>query len=911
MSGASLPPGTRLGVYEVTGPIGAGGMGEVYQARDTKLNRTVALKILPPALASDADRLARFRREAQVLAALNHPNIAVIYGVEDSSEPHALVMEFVPGQTLAEIIGPPVALDETLQIVRQIASALEAAHEQGIIHRDLKPANVKVTEAGAVKVLDFGLAKDTSDAARARQSGAPSLTAAPTMTSPAMTEMGVILGTAGYMAPEQAKGRPVDRRADIWALGVVLYEMLSGVSLYRGETVTETIAHVITQPPDWSKLPASTPAPIRRLLRRMLEKDPRSRMQSAGDVRVEIDEYLAAPQTAGAEAAIAAPPPTLMRVFPWALAAALLVALVYALWPRPVAPKEAMRMEMVVGDRATLAIDDSFDGSLVALTSNGHLLAYVGTDEKGVRRLYLRPMSALESTLLPSVENPLQPFFSPDNNELAFFSNGVLKRMPVTGGMPITVATDGDPRGADRSADGTILLAPDITAGLHRVPAAGGELTQVTTLGPNERTHRWPRFLPGGRAALFMVQTNEGTYDEGTIEAVTLATGERKVLVRGGTYPIYVEPGYLLFGRENAIYAVEFDPERLEVRGNAQPVVSGVVTNSAGAGAGTSNGGVQLAVANGVAIYLTYRAQSIDDLELLVLDRTGAKEIYRHPERRAFRDVRFSPDGQQLGVRVIDSRSEQLFLLDLGRGTLTQASFQGAGTLAWSRDGRRLAFMNSRDGRQQIYVGTADAPDEAVSITTDTMIRVPGEFTNDGTKLLATELNPKTQMDIVQIDLVTKAVTPVLATPDAELLPALSPDERWMAYMASLGGDPAVFVRAFRGGGGMRRASPGTGGLPIWTKNGREIVYVDLRPALTTFYAVSVTEKEGRLDLGAPVELFKFPAAQPTNSLWYHVTADGERFAVLRGGSEGTTPARRNATVVFNFVDEIKRALAR
>jgi serine/threonine-protein kinase len=912
MSGASLPPGTRLGVYEVVGPIGAGGMGEVYHARDTKLNRPVALKILPPALSADADRLARFRREAQVLAALNHPNIAIIHGVEDAAEPHALVMEFVPGRTLADVIGhEPMPLDEALQVARQIASALEAAHEQGIVHRDLKPANIKVTDSGAVKVLDFGLAKDAGEAARHSQSGGSLATAAPTMTSPAMTEMGVILGTAGYMSPEQAKGRVVDRRADIWALGVVLFEMLTGARLYAGETVTETIAHVLTQPADWSKLPATTPAPIRRLLRRMLEKDPRNRMQSAGDVRVEIDEYLAAPERDSADARGSSPAPSLLRVFPWALAAALLVALVYALWPQPVAPADAMRMEMVVADRATLQIDESIDGSLVALSPDGRLLAFVGTDERG-RRLYLRPMNGLQSTSLPNTDNPLQPFFSPDGGELAFFSNATLKRMPVTGGTPVPVVTVIDPRGADWAPDGTIVLTPDISAGLSRVASAGGELVPVTTLGPGERTHRWPRFLPGGRAALFMVQMTDGAYDDGTIEAVTIATGERKVLVRGGTYPMYVEPGFLLYGRQGTIYAVEFDHERLEVRGNPQPVLSGALTNSSGVGAGTTNGAAQFAVANGMAMYLTGAGASATDLELVVLDRTGTKEIFKSAERKAFRDVRFSPDGGRLGLRISDGRTEQLYILELARQVMTQVTFDGtaSGLPAWAVDGR-LAFHSNRSGQNQVYVGTAEATGDATPITDGALMRIPGDFTADGTKVLLTEVNPKTQMDIVQIDIASKTLTPIIATPAIELLPSLSPDGRWLAYMAVIGNEPAVYVRAFPGGGALRKVSPGPGGLPFWTREGREIVYVDLRPDLTSFYAVSVIEKGGVLELASPVKLFEFPAAQPSNALWFHVSRDGNRFAMFRGAPALPTPARRNATVVFNFVEEIRRALAK
>lgn len=529
----SLSPGTRLGPYEIVGPIGAGGMGEVYQARDTKLNRTVALKILPEAFAGDPDRLARFKREAQVLASLNHPNIAAIHGLEDSpstSSEHggvlAIVMELVPGRSLADLITAPMPVAEALPIARQIAAALEAAHEQGVVHRDLKPANIKMTDSGTIKVLDFGLAK----ALAPEGAGASAdFMSTPTVTSPALTEMGMILGTAGYMAPEQAKGKPIDRRADIWALGVVLFEMLSGKALYRGETVTETIAHVITQPPAWDALPPSTPASVRRLLRRCLEKDPRNRLQSAGDVRIEIDEILSTPTGDDAtDAREALPPaPAWRRVLPWALAGALALALTFALWPDADAPVRPVRLDVRIGTGEDLVVEPDFDGPIALLSPDGQTLVYLAGSSTG-RRLYARPLDRLESTPLSGTEGAIQQFFSPDSRFVAFFANGKLMRTMVAGGSPVPVASVGDPRGGTWGPDETIVYTTNIATGLSRVPAAGGTPVELTKLAANERTHRWPSFLPDGKAVLFMCQLNNAVYDDGTIEAVRVDTGERK-----------------------------------------------------------------------------------------------------------------------------------------------------------------------------------------------------------------------------------------------------------------------------------------------------------------------------------------------------------------------------------------------
>ncbi len=853
-----LVAGTRIGSYEVVGTLGAGGMGEVYQARDTKLNRSVALKILPAAFASDPDRLARFKREAQVLAALNHPNIAAIYGFEDQTNTHAplddargamsesrmaLVMELVPGQTLAAHITSPMPVADVLPIARQIASALEAAHEQGIVHRDLKPANIKITDDGTVKVLDFGLAKAMSGDVARTSDPAVSPADLPTLTSPAMTELGMILGTAGYMAPEQARGKPVDRRADLWAMGVILFEMLAGRALYRGETVTDTIAHVITQPPDWNLLPASTPAGIRRLLRRCLEKDPRNRLQSAGDARIEIDELIAGGGAAsdsgsGVGAAANASQSSgqfrrsspALRWLPWGIAAVLLTTLVYTLWPKPVVLQPLVKLDVKVASGDELIVDRDNDGEIAILSPDGQRLVYVGSSPT-MRRLYVKSLDSLDSQPIPGTEGGSQPFFSPDGKSIGFVANGVLMRTQLTGGTPVPIVNAAAMRGATWGSDNSVVYTAEMTTGLSRVSASGGSPAVLTKVTGDERTHRWPSFLPGGQAVLFMCQMGSGSYESGTIEAVRLDNGERKVLVRGGTFPRYVESGHLLYVKQDAVYAVPFDPERLEVHGEGRPVLTGIFSTGDAVGAGSGNGAAQFAVSsNGRAVYLPTGKQSQAQMTLAVVDRSG-KVTYEYREQKLFRDPKFSPDGKRIAVRVLGDRTEHLHILDLDRSTLTQIMFDGnfSGLPVWSKNGDEIAYATDRSGRGlEIFLMRSDGTGEQQALTSGSgSTRVPSSFSPDGRLLAFMEVNPKTNMDVLVMSLADKKVTPFLNSPNVELLGSFSPDGKWMAYqVVDASGRPEVFVRSYPDGGALRQVSSGGGGLPYWTKQGREIVYL-------------------------------------------------------------------------------------
>ena len=558
----------------------------MFRATDTKLKRQVAIKILPPAVATDHDRLARFRREAEVLASLNHPNIAIIHGLEKSDGVTGLVMELVEGPTLADRIAQgPIPIDEALPIAKQIAEALEAAHEQGIIHRDLKPANIKVRADGTVKVLDFGLAKAIEPSAAASSS----VSMSPTITTPAMTQAGIILGTAAYMSPEQAKGKPVDKRADIWAFGVVVFEMLTGRILYSGETVSETRAQVILKEPDWIALQANTPVRLRELLRRCLVKDPRNRIRDIGDARIAIEEALAHPQpqtSTDAGMRSAAGPGVWRRPLPWLVAAALgasLVLVAWVPWRQAPAPTGLMRLTAELGVDVSLTTGV---GAAAFLSPDGKVLAFVASNAAGQgSQLYVRRFDQLHATPLAGTVGARNAFFSPDGQWIAFFADGKLKKISVNGGAAVTLSNAEDDRGGAWGDDGSIVFTPNGRSGLMRIPSTGGEPETVTRLDQRagEITHRWPQILPGSEAVMFIASSRPNDYENANIVVQALQSGERKIVQRG-YYPHYALSGHLVYLHQGTLFAMPFNIDRLEAVGKPVPVLENV-TSSPGNGA--------------------------------------------------------------------------------------------------------------------------------------------------------------------------------------------------------------------------------------------------------------------------------------------------------------------------------------
>ena len=575
----ALSPGTRLGPYEISEQIGVGGMGEVYRATDTNLARQVAIKVLPDGVSSDAERLARFDREAKTLASLNHPHIAAIYGLERSAGTTALVMELVEGPTLADRIAQgAISLDEALPIAKQIAEALEAAHEQGIIHRDLKPANIKLRPDGTVKVLDFGLAKALEPAGLLSSSQSMS----PTITTPAMTQMGMILGTAAYMSPEQAKGKPADKRSDVWAFGCVLYEMLTRRRAFDGEEVTDTLAAVLRADVDWTKLPRLHPRLV-EVLKRCLRKDPGRRLRDIGDLRIELDEVSDDPEGVSLHKSLAGVPDRLFAVVGYGLAVTMGALLAIAATWYFGATGETLPVTRFVVDLPVNQNWTSNNGVGVSMSPDGRHVAYTATNAEGIRQLYLRPLSAYTSELIARSEGAYHPFFSPDSRQLAFFASGSIRRVAVTGGNPIEITTGIDEltRGATWAGDGFVYFGG--ASGISRVAASGGVPELVTTLGQQAGVaHRWPEAIPGHGALLFTVFS--GDLETSRIAIFSLQTNEWKVLLdEAGHHARYAPTGHVVYLRGNTMMAVPFDADRLEITGVPEPVLDGVAANTGGA----------------------------------------------------------------------------------------------------------------------------------------------------------------------------------------------------------------------------------------------------------------------------------------------------------------------------------------
>ena len=813
-----LSPGTRLGTYEIVATIGAGGMGEVYRARDLKLGRDVAIKALPPVFASDPGRLTRFEREAQTLAALNDPHIAQIYGVvelpADAGSQSALVMELVEGDDVAQRIARgPVPVDEAVAIATQIAEALEAAHDLGIIHRDLKPANVKVRPDGMVKVLDFGLAKALAgDPAAA---GA-AISNSPTFTSP-MTQLGVILGTAAYMAPEQARGKTVDRRADIWAFGVVLFEMLAGRAAFASETVTDTMSAVISRDPDWAALPQATPQNVRRLLRRCLEKDPRKRLQAIGEARIAL----------GGGDADERPAPAQRRSGLTTLSIALVAGVAAggtATWwlmrDLPVhAPAAPAHLEMSVAPAETLS-------GRFAISSDGTMVAFVGAVGKK-NALYLRRLDRDEAVQLADVEVSAfaAPTFSPDGKWVAFNGYGALRKVPVDGGTA-TVLAPSDSSNAFRPAwgpDDTIVFS-NPAFGLSRVRASGGEPEVITTVNTKaaETMHEMPLFLPDGRTILYDVNYAAAGGGTNKIFAQALDGGPRRELFEGMVLGM-VGDDQLIVGLPDRIVSIPFDPVRLTARGEPSRILADVT--------GMSRSRLFIAptplaaiARNGMVVYQPGRAGD-DRRALMIVDRTGAATKIDVPPH-VYSDPRVSPDGTRIVVHDFDEGRDN-WLIDLRRGTLTRMTFDRGEdeTPIWSPDGRWIYWTATRTNvARGIFRRLADGsgPEELLW-KGETHLHL-GSMTPDGGSLIICLLEAR-RSSISTLRLADKKVTPIVATAFSNTDPALSPDGRWLAYVSDESGRDEVYVQPYPSMGARFEVSTDGGTQPVWSRRERRLYY--------------------------------------------------------------------------------------
>jgi Tol biopolymer transport system component len=905
-----LPLGSRLGPYEVLNPIGAGGMGEVYRARDSKLGRYVAIKVLPENFARDADRMARFGREAKLLAALDHTNIASIYGLEDAGSGHALIMQFADGPTLADrIASGPLQIDDALRIARQIADALEFAHEHGIIHRDLKPANVKVAADDTVKVLDFGLAK-----AMENGPAAADIANSPTLSQMA-TQAGVLLGTAAYMSPEQAKGKPVDRRADIWAFGCVLYEMLTGKKAFPGETVTDTLAAVISKEPDWKLLPAGTPMRVRILLQRCLQKDPKLRLRDIGDARISLDEVLSgAPETAPASAAAA---PAWRRSLPWAIAGAacLVAALAFVFFrAKPRAPAEPVRFQIPAPANAALT-------PFAALSPDSRKLAFLAGSRSGNSELWVHFLDTGESRRLADATG--SPFWSPDSRFVGYESQGKLMKIEATGGPPQTLA---DIPGSNGFGAGTWnrdnVIVFGSPTGLFRVSDSGGVATQITALDPaiKDDYHFSPTFLPDGKHVLYTRDTRDPNANGIYVASVGAPPDQQstKLLVATSWGPGYAatsDPnlGYLLFMRDGTLMAQPFDNNRLELKGQPTPIAEQV---------GSSNGGGGIGSFSASASALVYISSNDASIRrggsrgnfvghLAWFDRDG-KVLGTIGDLGVYRSVSLSPDGKSAAFERADVRNpgnRSVWLFDFARGVTTRFTFNSDWDMSpvWSPDGSHIAFGSGRAGGVQIFQKASNLAGQEELLDKSLPNEVPSSWSPDGRFLLFYSPTPPVRIWILPLSGAAgdRKPVPFEDTQFDEAWGRFSPDGRWIAYHSNESGKNQIYVRPFDAasisGASPPRALPVTGKwmvskdggtTALWRGDGKELFYLSLDGQVM---AVDVSTT-GVFQAGVPKALFK----APEGVLFWAVAADGKRFLMASPAAESPAPPQA-FSVVLNW----------
>jgi serine/threonine protein kinase len=796
-----LSSSTKLGVYEILAPLGAGGMGEVYRARDTKLDREVAIKILPAAVSGDPERLARFEREAKVLASLNHPNIAQIYGFEESGNGCALIMELVPGQTLKG----PLDLDTALKYARQIADALEAAHEKGIVHRDLKPANIMITPEGVVKVLDFGLARVSEEPARDSQHS-------PTMTI-SQTRAGVILGTAPYMAPEQARGKAVDKRADIWAFGCVLYEMLIGQQAFTGETITDILAAVVKTDPDLTQAPVK----VRRLLGRCLEKDPKKRLRDIGDAWELLDTP---PTPAGA---VGSP-------WPWIAAGAMFViaAAVSFGWWRAMRPVEQpqVRLDVDLGPNVSLAT--STGSSNVIIAPDGTRLVYLADVGGGQSSLYIRRLDQTKAIKLPGTQGANSPFFSPDSQWVGFSIGVELYKVPVEGGAAVPLGEMDDvSTGSSWGEDGNITTAV-LLKGLLRTPSGGGAAVSFAELADGAFTFVAPQILPGGKAILYTAYTGgRNDPDRARVEVLSLGDHSRKIAVQGGTSARYLatgkKSGYLVYANRSTLFAVPFEGDHLEKQGTPVSVLDDVWFNP------TTYESEFDVSRTGALVYRKARGGGANGMTTIQwVDAAGKTEpLVSKPGGYVY--VRLSPDGRRLAAEVVEGTGKDIRVYDFERETWTQLSAGGFFFKpAWSPDGQSVVF-GALDG---LYWARSDgASQPQLLLSTTPSVAQPWSMTPDGKRLAFSDGNENgQQLWGVQLESASgqlKAGKPeqFLKSSFRDTEAFLSPDGKWLAYDSNSSGSDEIYVRAFPDNGGLWKLSNNGGRNPIWSRDGHELLY--------------------------------------------------------------------------------------
>jgi Tol biopolymer transport system component len=880
----ALAPGTQLGPYEITAALGAGGMGEVYRARDTRLDRTVAIKILPAEVAKDAVRKQRFEREAKTISSLNHPNICTLHDIGSQDGVDFLVMECVEGESLAKRLEKgPLPLEQVLKHGAQVADALDKAHRAGIVHRDLKPGNIMLAASGT-KLLDFGLAK-----AAAPITSVATLTGVVTQDSP-VTQQGTIVGTFQYMAPEQVEGKEVDGRSDIFSLGAVLYETLTGKKAFEGKSQLSVASAILEkEPAPITATKPLTPPALDHAIRKCLAKSPDERWQSASDLGSELSWILAS----GSQAAASVPWIGRRRQqerVAWIGAGVVLALLVgYLGWRGGPGGHRNSPLHLTVALPSGKALRNYNSTRPVAITPDGSAIVYAAAGEDRKNQLYLRKLDSFESTPIAGTEDAFSPFFSPNGQWVGFFTNdNKMKKVLLQGGSPV-VLEEASFLGGSWGDDDIIYFKKSFASGISAVPAGGGQTREVTRTGsrPDDRAHIWPDALPGNNGIVFTVWTGR-SFNDARIEGLSFKTGERKVLVEGGTDGRYLANGYLAYARNGTLFAVPFDPKRLEVEGAPVPLLEGVMS-------GAANGDADFAVSdNGTLVFLPGTFTSFQR-NLVWMDRTG-KITNVTSEVKPYGSPAISPDGQRIAL-ALQGSSFDVWVYDLGRGTLTKASFGGDDYRPeWSPDGKMLAYDSSKSGHQQVYVKHGIVQGDETAVTDSPEDKEFYGWTPNGREVIFARLNKETGWDLYAAGAEgDHKLRPLVVAPFNQKDARLSPDGKWLAYVSDESGQPEVFVQEMSESGTRAQVSTDGGITPQWTRSGNELLFRSKNQVMS----VKVSPG-GALNLGKPIVLFEDKKG------WngYDIAADGS-LVIARDADEKGTVMQIN--VVLHWFEEMKK----
>ena len=880
--------GTTISHYKVLEKIGQGGMGEVYRAEDTNLSREVAIKVLPEQFTQDPQRLARFEREAKLLASLNHPNIAAIHSFEHSDDMHFLVLELVPGETLQERVAKgPLPVEEALEVCRQIAEGVEAAHEKGVIHRDLKPANVKVTPEGTVKILDFGLAK-----AFEAEPPVTDISQSPTLTEE-MTRAGVILGTAAYMSPEQAKGKPVDKRADIFAFGAVLYELLTGKRAFEGETVTDTLASILARDPEWVALPDTTPLRIKELLQDCLQKEAHDRLHDIANVRIQIKKALKEPVTASPTDVASAVQPA-QRL--WAMAVGLVVlgavvaGLAVWLFIQPSSPEQSLNRFVIRPSPPVLLV--SSGSQEVAISPDGRHIVYMGVGEGGLQ-LYLRTLDDFVDRPIPGTANPTgKVFFSPDGESIGFFAEGKLKKTSLAGGSPITLCDAPPGRRSGDWFEDTIVFTAVLGSGqgLYRVSANGGEPEMLATVNPDEGEQGYilPDFLPDGKDLLFSIRSNSRFQTT----LLSLETGERKVVLENARQARYLSTGHLVYEQSETgnLMVVPFDLATLEVTGDSVPVMQGV---------SQARYSVDYAISdNGTLIYVPSTSTDRLDRTLVWVDREGKEEPLA-AEPQGYGSLRISPDGSRLAITVNESDGSDIWIYDLEGEISTRFTFDPAGDSSpvWTPDGQRIVFASDRvGGVYNLFWRAADGTGQVERLTTSPNNQTANSFSPDGKRLVFQETS---DLQVLSME-GERTSQPLFQSQFNDRKAMISPDGHWIAYESNESGRQ-IYVRPFPNvEEGKWQISSDGGAEPVWAPRGPELFYRNGEAMMVVGIKTEPPPRQG-----SPEVLFTGRYHSSETVINFDISPDGQRFLMIKeaGQEEGQSG---QINVILNWFEELK-----